>query len=55
MHTFINTKIRINDEGIISYVSNIFKKGTNHTCASALCIEFYRNVPNLLEEAKIYL
>lgn len=49
MHTFINTKIIINIDGIISYVSNILKKGTNRIQANAKCIEFYRNVPNLLE------
>lgn len=53
MHTFINTKIIINIEGIISYVANIFKKGTNRAYANALCIEFYINVPNLLDVTEI--
>ena len=49
MHTFINTKIIINDEDDFSYVSNTLKKRTISAHTGVSCIEFYRNVPNLLK------
>ena len=53
MHTFINTKIIINGEDNISYVSNTFKNRTIRAQTSVLCIEFYRNVANLLKTTTI--
>lgn len=49
MHTFINTKININDEDDFSYVSNTFKNKTIDAHPDLSCIDFYRNVPNLLK------
>ena len=47
MHTFINTKIIINDEDDFSYVSNTLKNKTIGARIGLPCIYFYRNVPNL--------
>ena len=49
MHTFINTKIIINDEDDFSYVSNTFKNKTIGAHPDLSCIDFYINVPNLLK------